>query len=761
MNNEQFGNSRESNVHVTTYMLRGAKYAPTSTLAILAGYFMQARTVTTHDLLLLGIPALASIHFFICYANRFHPSDSFVVPRSVVGTTLQSEAVWIFPIFVLIPYSLLVPYFLWNTDAVSIKLLLAFMLYIALSLSYGRFLVRYIAPPTLPLVRHHLIWPVVLSIALGLYYGLSFSDFKASFFAIVPVGLIVVFFSLSERLSGKAFAIVTILGYAITTTFAVLSQIGYLPSLTPLNLSLIVFCISAAAYLAVFESWRITSDLAKGEAVGKDLGQSEHVVEKPRKSSEYATATLAALTVSVGLMPFCFVFSSYGSYFLILFAIHAFLAFAVWFYRGKTPYLERWQWATIKIVAGAIFIVLLVAAPVPFLNKQFTFRFMTGFAGWVGIGILLIIVVILVTSAVRDFDKLRDEGKEQILIELFEDRINFVRMLSLICLVLCLIITGLLQSIDQSSRLYPRGELAFQIYALCIVLCLVIAAFDHFRNRPKVSPMLKAVLGFFLLIRVFTSVMIGLVVVLPSRYAGRGLADSMMSALPFFLAAAGGFALNDFYDVVKDRVSKPYRAIPSGKLSSRLAVTISIVLLATALLIIIFKQRTTFELVIYLSTIAGVVTYNCFVRYLTVSKAFLTSAVSTLPILYVVVILKYPSIYLLLPVATSLFLLGREFLMDIRDIDGDQKARIRTVPIIWGKGLTARIGFLCLLAGVGLTLVFSANTWSIRNLYFSSIASVSVATVGILWLSNSERYQRAIILSLWIPMLCGILMLIR
>jgi len=751
-------------VHVTTYMWRGVKYAPTSAFAIFAGYFVQSRGIAANDLLLLSIPLMASIYFFICYANRFHPTDSHIVPSGIVGTTLQSEAVWMYPVFVILPYSFFVPLLVSKSEALSYKLIFALAVFILLSVSYGWFVLNYKTANNLALVRHQLIWPVVLTIAIGFYYGLIFSVAKKSFLPLIPVALVLGLFIISHlfKFSGAMFAIVTIAAYVGTTILSVMNQIGYLGFLTDLNLSFFLLCISASAYLAVFEAWKITADLAVGESINVSPAQlAEADRNQTGKSSEYATATLAALTASVGLMPFYFVFSSYGGYFLILFSAHAVFALLFWYYRGLPPYLRHWPWAGIKVGVGAMFIALLVAAPTQLFSQQFTLPFLRGLSGWGGLGLLAVIVVILVQSTVRDLDSIRKAGITRVDLELFKHRVNFVRLLSLLCILFCLIISGLLQAIDEKSALHVRAELAFQMYALCIFLCGLIAAIEYFRQTPMLNSTVSSIVGLLLLVRIFTSLMISLVVILPSIQLGLGAVNAIACAMPFFLAAAGGFALNDYYDVVNDTLNKPYRAIPSGRLSRRSVFLTSQILLWSSVLVAWHQSNTLFEGLIYGATIIGVVTYNLFVKHFTISKTFLTSIISSLPLLYVVSVLGYPRTYLLLPLASVLFLLGREFLMDIRDVSGDSLAGIRTVAAIFGDHWTAIAAFLSLASGAGVSLILALKLSTKWNIYLSSVTLLSTALLALLWFISPKRYRRPLVLSLWVPMSSGILMLIR
>lgn len=722
---------------------------------------MQPQKTLRNDLLQLFIPIFASVYFFIRYANRFHPSDSLSMPNDV-GRFAQTEAVSVYFYLVLIPYPAFVIYYVSRSEALSYQLLLSLFLYVTLFIYYGRFLINYKSNGTLPLVRHWLVWPVTLSIAIGLYYGLSFSDLKVSLRPLFPVGLVILLYLASFKLSRKLYLWITFLVILATTTVSFLNQIGHFPLPDKLNLPSLLFCVAASAYLAVFEAWRISSDIAKAEQ------------GKSNEAFRYAQGTLAALTASVWLLPFYYIFSSYGSAFLIGFAIHAFAAFMCWFYFGKDPYLQRWawskerswsniwSWSNIKVCAGVFFLFLLVFSPTRLFNEQFTFRFMKGFAGWVGIGILFVIMLILMGRLLNDFDKIRDEPLIKTPVyELFRDRINFTRLLSLLCFIFCLLTTFLLLSNDESSLRYSKAELAFQAYAVCIVLCGVVEVSERLRRKPRLSQTAKSVMGILLIIRAFTSLMIALVVFLPFLKAGMSTGRSVLSALPFFCAAAGGFAINDYHDVLKDSINKPYRAIPSGRMKANVALVSGIALLGAAFLFSFLAFRSNLELSLYLISIVGVATYNIFVKRLSLSKTILTAAVSVLPIIYVITTLSYPRVYMLVPIGAMSFLLGRELLMDIRDIDGDRASGIRTVPMLLGSDATAKVGFLLLVLCGAILIFFAAHAGSVWNLLLSSFILLSSLLFSLAWSCKAGRYRRSIIISLYLPMLCGILILLR
>lgn len=740
--------SQKNPERISKYWWRGLRYAATSACAVVAGYFMGTPGKRKNDLLLLSIPVLASAYFFSRYAIRFPRTDSGKSSSDELVRLASVKAEWFYFFWIFIPYSTIVIYYISRSETISHQLLVALGLFVALFISYGRFLPKNGNGSEQPLMRHWLIWPVILSIAIGLFYGLSFSYLKSSFLPLFPVLLIVYIFVASLKLSRRLYLWITVLVILGVTTISVLNQTGYLGLPPTLGLSSMLFSVAASAYLAVFEAGSITSEIERND-------------KSDARALRYAQATLVALTVTVWLLPFYYVFSNYGSAFLIGFAVHAFTSFIIWFYFGQDPYLTKWRWSDMKLIPGLLFLGLLVLSPTPFFAQQWSFHFLKRFPNW-GFGLLGVIVVTLLTLLVKDFVAVRDkENVKAPLTELFKNRINFTRILSLLCFVFVCGIALRLPFVDESLPRYSRAELACFVYMICIVLCPFMEIRELLRPKGRVSQAAKSVVGTVLIIRAFTSSLIALAVFLPLYWAGVSVIEALCASIPFFCAAAGGFAINDYYDLPKDRINKAYRALPSGQMRPLVALWFGVGLIAAAALTSLIVSRSRLQLFLYLTSIAGVAVYNLVVKYLSLSKTVLTAAISVLPILYVTTALSYPSIYLLVPVGGLLFLLGRELLMDVRDINGDSLSRMKTLPMVIGSRATARIAFSLFALCGSILVFFTIEVWSVRNAILTCIIASSSFVLPFPWSYRSGKYRRSVIISLYVPILCGILLLIR
>ncbi|HKB67799.1 MAG TPA: UbiA family prenyltransferase [Pyrinomonadaceae bacterium] len=746
-----------ADVHITRYIFRGLTYAFTSACAIFAGYLINIQYWSLKDVFLLLIPPIASAFFFICYANRFHPVESKLMPGDEVQTVLQREAIIITPVIVILVISLIL-----ITTRPPMQLVVSYFAYTVLLALYGIFLWQYKTDGSLPQVRHQLVWPVVLTIGMSLYYGLSFLEMGSSLLPLLPLGLVVLVYALSERLgwNRRAFVYGTLSIILLLTTVAILNnaQIRFLPStLTDLILKLL-FGVAASSYLAVFEAWRITAEIAQRELASQI--ESQEGPGYGTKASQYSKATLLALTVTIGVLPIYFVFSNYGTFFLMAFVVHAFAALTIWYHFGKgQPIAKFRRWPLVKAIVGFLFLAIWVAAS-RFKDLP-TKHYLPRFVGWSGFTVLMVLSGLPTSQLFFALRRIAKKGVGSVFLRLFERRINFVRLLSLFSVVASFLMAILLDSFSDSSDKYRRAELAFFAYSLCIIVCLIVELIDRTHIMPLIKSLFSSIIGVLLAIRTFTSVLIGLIVFLPSAHEGIGGVNSLLLALPFFLAAAGGFALNDYYDVPKDCINKPYRAIPSGRLSSRTVLVLGYMLIIGAVLTAIIRSEDSLELVLYLLSVLGVVFYNVLVKRLTLSKTFVTAAVSTLPVIFVVVVFKYSTSFFAIPVGTSIFVLGREWLMDTRDMRGDAAAGVTTLPMIIGSRTTALLGLGMLIAGVICLLPVVIANSSSRNVVLFISALFSIAIASVLWGLRNGDYQRAVIVSLYFPIVCGIVLLLR
>ena len=168
-----------------------------------------------------------------------------------------------------------------------------------------------------------------------------------------------------------------------------------------------------------------------------------------------------------------------------------------------------------------------------------------------------------------------------------------------------------------------------------------------------------------------------------------------------FLVAAGGNVINDYFDVAIDRVNKPRRALPSGRITQRgallYAITLTLFGVAVALFInpicLGLAALNAALLVLYSwklkrSALVG----NLLVGYLTGSVFLFGGAAVS-------------SVFLpgMLFLSAMLAITSREIVKDVEDLLGDTQAGASTLPIRYGVAPSLAVATFFMLAAVAIS----------------------------------------------------------
>jgi geranylgeranylglycerol-phosphate geranylgeranyltransferase len=170
-----------------------------------------------------------------------------------------------------------------------------------------------------------------------------------------------------------------------------------------------------------------------------------------------------------------------------------------------------------------------------------------------------------------------------------------------------------------------------------------------------------------------------------------------LTALAVVMITIAGNLINDYFDVETDEINRPSRPIPSGRLTKKqaLLISISLFILGNVLLTILdlnllkFGLITTFLLIIYTPVLKKrPLIGNITVSFL-LSLTIIVGAVASAAFLD----LKNS----ILPASLIFFLsLPREILKDGEDFIGDREASLRTFPVVFGIRRTRNLAVLTL-----------------------------------------------------------------
>jgi geranylgeranylglycerol-phosphate geranylgeranyltransferase len=271
--------------------------------------------------------------------------------------------------------------------------------------------------------------------------------------------------------------------------------------------------------------------------------------------------------------------------------------------------------------------------------------------------------------------------------------------------------------------------------------------------------------GFVALLRLPYWMMTGGLALLTSFAITKGDLTPEIALLTFFSMAfitSAGFSLNDYFDRESDAVIKPKRPIPSGALSLKQVVALSVLLFAVGLSLAALINQ--LSLIILLIDSILLVVYSAFIKRksgfaanilvgILTGTAFLYGQAVTLgPDIISPASLTLASLSLY-PIACGT--IGGNILRDILSLEGDAKVGYPTLPQKIGNTNAVKTAAVFFIAtGVLAPLPYLLNqftvcylplimVWSILLVYSSIRLVASASTV-----QNVRKYERLITMSM-------------
>jgi len=267
-------------------------------------------------------------------------------------------------------------------------------------------------------------------------------------------------------------------------------------------------------------------------------------------------------------------------------------------------------------------------------------------------------------------------------------------------------------------------------------------------------------ISFFQLIRYKNLLMVLLTMIL-TKYAliNSFISDPSLTSIDFIILSlsilfitAGGYIINDLYDIEADKINKPLKVYISKSISKK-----------NAWFIYLLSSTLGVSLGIYLSIIKNIV-FLSFYFFRTTLLLFLSSVllkkqvfignlcISLLVTLPIYLLYKFDSNnitisnilqYFFLSIAVFYYMffaflttMIREIIKDIEDINGDYIVKLKTLPILIGKTRARNISiFLSLVLLLFLFLV--SSNYFISNKYFLGIIMLMLSTVVVYFIFKS------------------------
>ncbi len=194
------------------------------------------------------------------------------------------------------------------------------------------------------------------------------------------------------------------------------------------------------------------------------------------------------------------------------------------------------------------------------------------------------------------------------------------------------------------------------------------------------------------LTRPFNCFFAGLAVLIGSSLQRRGslrasMVDIGLAVISAMLIAAAGYTINDYFDLSIDRINKPNRVLPSGKIQPEKAVVFSFFLFVAGISVsfitgiielIILAIVNSALLYLYAKRLKNSVILGNIIVAWTAGSTFVYGALANDNLSVIIPIFVY----------TALYTLSREMIKDAEDILGDMQYEVKTLAVVVGNKAT-------------------------------------------------------------------------
>ena len=267
-------------------------------------------------------------------------------------------------------------------------------------------------------------------------------------------------------------------------------------------------------------------------------------------------------------------------------------------------------------------------------------------------------------------------------------------------------------------------------------------------------------ISFFYLIRYKNLLMVLLTMIL-TKYAliNSFISDPSLTSIDFIILSlsilcitAGGYIINDLYDIEADTINKPLKVYISKSISKKNAWVIYLLSSTFGVTLGIYLsiiKNIDFLSFYFIGTTLLLFLYSVLLKKLVFIGNLCISLLVALPIY---LLYKFDSNnitisnilqYFLLSIAIFYYMffaflttMIREIIKDIEDINGDYIVKLKTLPILIGKTRARNISiFLSLVLLLFLFLV--SSNYFISNKYFLGIIMLMLSTVVVYFIFKS------------------------
>ena len=232
----------------------------------------------------------------------------------------------------------------------------------------------------------------------------------------------------------------------------------------------------------------------------------------------------------------------------------------------------------------------------------------------------------------------------------------------------------------------------------------------------------------------------------------------LIAVLSGGIITAAANTINDYFDLKIDRINKPHRPLPAGKIAPISALFFSTAEFIVGIGLSIFINLTAFVIAFTISIILFF--YSFKLKRLPLWGNLTVSFASAMAFIYGGVAVNRIKLTVV-PAAFAFFYhFGREIIKDIQDMEGDARNNARTFPLVFGKVAALRLTTINFIFLMALTVIpYLANWYGIRYflLVIAGMFPVLIYSVISIWRNQSFKNLGFISNLLKADMLVGLL----
>jgi len=167
--------------------------------------------------------------------------------------------------------------------------------------------------------------------------------------------------------------------------------------------------------------------------------------------------------------------------------------------------------------------------------------------------------------------------------------------------------------------------------------------------------------------------------------------------------SAGGYVINDYFDLEIDKINKPSRPLPQGEIRPRSALVFSFILFMVGIFFSLFIKN--IALILAIMAIALLILYSFKFKRTPLFGNLVVSFICGLAFIYGGLVGRDFRLSLIPAGFAFLFHLGREIIKDIEDIKGDISSGAQTLPVVSGINLSLLLTTIVFSGLLFLTII--------------------------------------------------------